>query len=126
MITLWLATGLLSGEEQPATQIVGGWGLGVRRKKVSKAVKEEAERQAAEALAAFEEQERQQYLARLDELLKMQPIPADMDARLIALTAQNAVRALIEELAAEFDRYMARLEFERDEEEAVIFLLLAA
>jgi hypothetical protein len=126
MITLWLATGLLSGEEQAAPQIVGGWGLGVRKKKVSKAVKEEAERQAAEALAAFEEQERLKHIARLDELLKMQPIPVDMDARLIALTARNAVKALIEELAAEFDRYMARLEFERDEEEAVIFLLLAA
>ncbi len=144
MIVLWLATGLLGSSEQPAQEqpIIGGWGFDSghvrrirakqkqdderRKAELEDQLKAEAERQAAEALAAFEESEREKYLARLDELLAMQAMPIEFNPTFIAQAAEQAVSALLAELEAEFDRYIARLEFEKDEEDAVMVLLLAA
>lgn len=147
MLVLWLATGLLgASQEQPPVEqpeIIGGGGFDYaharrirdkrrreederRKAELEAALREEAERQAAEALAEFEAAEKQKYLKRLDELLAMQVVRIDVDATNIAKAADSAVQALIAELEVEFDRYIARLEFERDEEDAVIALLLAA
>lgn len=136
MIVLWLSTGLLgqTGQEQPQQQVsAGDWGSYRRPKKKredreeierQEALRIEAERLAAEELATFEEEERKRYLKRLDDLLSIQPVV--FDATPIADAAQRAVDALFTEIAQEFDRYVAQLERDRDDEEAVLILLLAA
>ena len=133
MIALWLATGLLGAGQQEAVQELSGSGWWPRERprkrreedrQAAEDIRIEAERRAAEALAQFEAEERQQYLRRLDELAAIYA-PPEPDKRMIDETAAQVVAVLFGELADEFDRLVARLEFERDEEEAAEMLLLA-
>lgn len=143
MLTLWLAAGFLAqaGSAPAAAVSAGGWGdsfdsyrasrratkLAELRESTEAArrLRAEAERQAREALEAFDIAEREAYIVRLNELVaayspKMLQVPD------ISGVAARIVAALVSELEAEFDRLIARMQFERDEEEAVIALLLAA
>ena len=132
MIALWLATGLLGSAQGEPALAGGGYGyVRPRRKRrlegtaeAERLIREEAERQAAAELAAFEEEERQRYLRRLDQLVLLNLPPAP-DIESIQQTAAHVAAVLFGELEAEFDRLVARMEFERDEEEAIEVLLLA-
>ncbi len=129
MIVLWLAAGLLGAQEQPAEPAYYGGGFGtIRRRKrdIVEEIEQLAEPQVIEVLQELPEDDRAGYLERLDRLIDMQVKPVMMDQRSIALAAQMAVNALLSELEAEFDRYMQRLEFERDEDDAITILFLAA
>lgn len=142
MIVLWLATGLLSGggEPQQQPQPIYGWAwddYAARRNRARKNREEEERREEAlakaaaeareeaeKALSEFEESERQRYLARLDALVSKRVAPVDIDA--IATAAAAAVSEWAKGLEDEFDRYVERLRFEQDEEDAVMVLLLVS
>lgn len=122
MLTFFLAAGVLEGQsEQP---LVGGFGErgGGRFRTAKKKIVDEAKESVVEVLETFDPQERVKYLERLDRLTQ---VPPKIDDQAIREAAAMAVAALMAEIEAEFDAYVTRLAFERDEDDALIAILLA-